>query len=138
MRSSQAVPISMAEGQREYVRRSARKVNTVSEDVIRLVEEMVEETYERTSSEAMEFNRKITEITLANMHAYFELLRDLASVRSPLELAAVCSKHTGKQFEALRGQCRELFELTQKAAIENMGPVGLSMGNALIGRPDLV
>ena len=137
MQNSKAVATSMAEVQRDYVRRSGRKVNTVSEDVIRLVEETVEDTYERTSSETMECNRKLTEITLANMHAYFELLRDLASVRSPLELAGVCSKHTGKQFEALRGQGRELFELAQKAAIENMGPVGLSVGNALIGRPDL-
>ena len=137
MESSKAVATSMAEVQREHVRRSGRKVNTVGEDVIRLVEDTLEDTYERTSSETMELNRKLTEITLANMHAYFELLRDLAAVRSPLELAAVYSKHAGKQFEALRGQCRELFELTQKAAIENMGPVGLSLGNALIGRLDL-
>jgi hypothetical protein len=137
MQSSKGVTTSTAEVQRMYVRQSGRKVNTVGEDVIRLVEETVEDTYERTSSETMELNRKLTEITLANMHAYFDLLRDLASVRSPLELAAVCSKHSGKQFEALRGQGRELFELTQKAAIENMGPVGLSIGNALIGRPDL-
>jgi hypothetical protein len=85
----------------------------------------------------MEFNQKLLAIAHANADAYFEWVRELVRVNSPSEFIAVSMKHSQQQFETFRQQTRELVGLAQKAAIENMGPLGTVIGNAVIGRPDL-
>jgi len=137
MKNPKAVAKQMAERHNQEVKRSVRGATAIGEEVIRRVEDAVEDAYERTAEESVEFNRKLFEIAHANAIAYFELLHELVSVSSPSEFTAVSIKYWNKQLEIYRQQSKDLFSLAQKAAIENMGPLGSSIGNALIGRFDL-
>jgi hypothetical protein len=141
MKNPRAVAERIAELHNESVKPLVKRAepvkdaSTVGDKVIRLVENAVEDASARTAEESIEFNRKLLEIAHANIHAYFEWLHELVRVNSPQEFTAVCMKHSQQQFETFRQQTRELANLAQEAAIENMGPLGTLFGNALIGRP---
>jgi hypothetical protein len=137
MKNPRAVAKRIAEFHNDNVRRSVRKASTIEEEVIRRVEDAVEDAYERTAEESIDFNRKLFEIAHTNIITYFELLRELLVVSSPSEVIAVSIKHWERQVAIYRTQSRELFSLAQKATIENMGPLGSTIGNALVGRFDL-
>jgi hypothetical protein len=137
MKNPKTVAKRIAEFHNDNVRRSVTKASRIEEEVIRRVEDAVEDAYERTVEESMDFNRKLFEIAHTNIIAYFELLRELLVVRLPSEVIAVSIKHWERQVAIYRLQSRELFSLAQKATIENMGPLGSTIGNALVGRFDL-
>jgi hypothetical protein len=119
------------------LKHSVEEVTAAGEEVIRRIEDAVEDNYSRASQESVEFYRKLIAVTHANADAYFEWARDLMGVTSPLDFIAVSTKCAQKQFQSLGQQTRELAVLGQKAAIENMGPLGTIIGGALLGRPDL-
>ena len=122
--------------QPEEVKRSVEEVSTVGQKVIRLFENAIEDASAKTTEE-IELNHKLLEFAQTNADAYFECIHELVRVNSPSEFVAVCMKHFQQQFETFHQQRRELVGLTYKAMIENMGPVGTSIGNTLIGRFDL-
>jgi hypothetical protein len=119
------------------LKHSVQETTAAGEEVIRRIEDAVEDNYSRTTQESVEFCQKLLAITHANADAYFEWARDLVGVISPLEFIAVSTKCAEKQFQSLGQQTRELAALGQKAAIENMAPLGTVIGGALLGRPDL-
>jgi hypothetical protein len=121
----------------EVVRLPVNKASTIAEEVIRLTEDAIEDASARTTEEGKELSHKLLEFAQVNADAYFEWLHELARVKSPSEFMAACMKHSQQQFETFGQQTRELVGLSQKAAIENMGPLGTLIGGALIGRPDL-
>jgi|SRR5215471_6624042 len=121
----------------EDAKRSVEEVGTVGQKVIWLVENTVEDASARTTEETIELGHKLLDFAHENANAYFDWLHEVVRVRSPSDFIAVCMKHSQQRFETFRQQNRELFGLAQKAAIENMGPVGTSFGSALIGRLDL-
>jgi hypothetical protein len=114
-----------------------KKASTIGEEVIRLAEDAIEDASVRTTEETLELHRKLLVFAHMNADAYFDWLHELVRVSSPLEFFAVCMNYSERQFEMFRQQSRELVNLTQKAEIENMGPFGSMVGNALIGRLDL-
>jgi len=119
----------------QETKRSVEEAITVGEKVIWLVEDTVEDASARTSEETIELGHKLLDFAHENANAYFEWLH--VRVKSSSDFIAVCMKHSQQQFETFRQQNKELLGLAQKAAIENTGPVGMFLGNALIGRPDL-
>ena len=121
----------------EDAKRSVEEVGTVGQKVIWLVENTVEDASARTTEETIELGHKLLDFAHENANAYFEWLHEVVRVKSPSDFIAVCMKHSQQQFETFRQQNREILGLAQKAAIENTGPVGIFLGNALIGRPDL-
>ena len=121
----------------EEAKRSVEEAITVGEKVILLVEDTVEDASARTTEETVELGHKLLDFAHENANAYFEWLHEVVRVKSPSDFIAVCMKHSQQQFETFRQQNREILGLAQKAAIENTGPVGIFLGNALIGRPDL-
>jgi hypothetical protein len=121
----------------EDTKRLVGEASTVGEKVIWLVENAVEEASVRTTDDTVEFGHKLLEFAHVNANAYFDWLHEVVRVRSPSDFFAVSMKHSQRQFETSCQQTRELGALAQKAAIENMGPVGTFFGNALIGRLDL-
>src|SRR5262249_43056747 len=121
----------------EEAKRSVEEASTVGEKVILLVENTVEDASARTTEETIELGHKLLDFAHESAHAYFDWLHEVVRVRSASDFIAVCMKHSQQQFETFRQQNRELLGLAQKAAIENMGPVGVYFGNALIGRLDL-
>jgi hypothetical protein len=137
MKNPRAVAKRIADFHNDNVKRSVKEASAVEEEVIRRVEDAVEDAYERTTEESMEFNRKLLVIAHANVNAYLEWFHEILFVNSPSEFIAVSMKHCERQLETYREQTRELAVLAQKATIENMGPLGTFFGGALIGRPDL-
>jgi hypothetical protein len=125
----------------EVVKFPVKKASTIGEEVIRLAEDAIEDAIEdasaRTTEETLELHRKLLAFAHRNADAYFDWLHELTTASSPSEFIAACMKYSGRQLEILRQQSRELVNLAQKAEIENMGPFGTMVGNALIGRLDL-
>jgi hypothetical protein len=144
MKNPRAVAKRIAELHNEGVRASTemvklpvKKTSTIGEEVIWLTEEVIEDTSVRATEETLELHRKLLAFAQTNADAYFEWLRELVWVNAPSEFIAISMKHSQQQFETFRQQTRELVGLAQKAAIENMGPLGTLLGGAFIGRPDL-
>jgi hypothetical protein len=136
MRGRNAAAIRIAERHNEDVKNSI-EASAVGEEVIRRMEDVAEDAYSRATQETLELNQKLMAIAHANTDAFFEWARELVGVTSPWDFIAVSTKHAHERFQALGQQTRELAGLAQKAAIENMGPLGTIIGGALIGRPDL-
>jgi hypothetical protein len=144
MKNPRAVAKRIAELHNEGVRPSAemvelpvKKATTIGEEVIWLSEEAIEDASVRTTEETLELHRTLLAFAQTNVDAYFEWLRELMWVNGPSEFIAISMKHSQQQFETFRQQTRELVGWAQKAAMENMGPLGTLLGSAFIGRPDL-
>jgi len=115
----------------------ANDATVVAEEIVRRIEDTVEENYSRAIQESMEFNQTFLAIARANADAYFEWARELIRVTSLFELVEMFTDCGKKQFQRWSRQAKELFALGENASIENMGPLGTIIGGALVGRPDL-
>lgn len=133
MNNPTVAPKQAAKLKTEQIKRSAG----IGSNAIQRTEDAAHEFYARTAQESTELNRKLVEIAHANLHAHFELLTELLSVKSPADFTLVAVRYWKRQGEIYRQWTHELFNALQKAGIENLGPLGTSVGNALIGRPDL-
>jgi hypothetical protein len=115
----------------------ANDATAVAEEMVRRVEDTVEENYSRGIQESIEFNQTLLTIARANMDAYFEWIQGFIRVTSLSEFIEMSTDLAHKQFQRWSQQARELFALGEKASIENMGPLVTIIGGALVGRPDL-
>jgi hypothetical protein len=116
---------------------AAENATAAAEEMVRRIEDTVEENYSRSIQESMEFNQALIEIAHSNADAYFEWARKLVCATSPQEFIKVSTECAQEQCQRWSQQVRELFALGLKASIENIGPVGTIIGGALVGRPDL-
>jgi hypothetical protein len=137
MAARKMTTVRIAKRHNENVKRRAEEASTADEEVIRRIEDAVEDNYSRATQESMEFNQKLLAIAHANADAYFERAREVVRATSPADFIAISTNCAQKQCQKLGQQARELVALGQKAAIENMGPLGTIVGGALLGRPDL-
>jgi hypothetical protein len=121
----------------EDLNHSVEEATAAGEEVIRRIEDAIEDNYSRATQESMEFYQKLFSIAHANADAYFEWAREVVSVTSPAGFFTVSANRAQKQLQSWGQQNRELVALGQRAIIENMGPLGSIFGGALLGRPDL-
>jgi phasin family protein len=66
----------------------------------------------------------------ANMEAFFGLARQLATAKTPSEIAELWTAQCREQFEALTEQTKELTALGQKTAAESAEPIARSVNQA--------
>jgi hypothetical protein len=113
------------------------KATAAGEEVIRQFEDTVEDSYSRTARTGIEYAQTILAIAHANADAYFDWAREVVRVSSPIEFIAVSATCAQKYCQNWGQQTRELVALAQKATAGNIGPAGVIIGGALLGRHDL-
>ena len=121
MENPRAVAKRIAELHNKGMKPSVEEATAVGEEVIRRMEDTVQDAYARTADESMQFNQKLLAIAHANADAYFEWVREVIRVTSPSEFIAASMKHSRQQFETFGQQTRELVGLAQKAALRTWG-----------------
>ena len=70
-----------------------------------------------------EFQRKLLEITRANVEAAFDCAQKLLDVQSPSEFVEVTATHARERVAAMSEQTRELAELAQNMARHSFEPM---------------
>ncbi|MGO9699482.1 MAG: phasin family protein [Xanthobacteraceae bacterium] len=84
-----------------------------------------------TVASVRNYNRKIIEMAEASAEAAFELARELANAKAPLDIVQLWTSHTRRQFEILSKQTLELTTLGQKIAGESIEPIARSLDQGL-------
>lgn len=82
-----------------------------------------EQSYSAAAQNICDYNLRMIEMAQANADAAFELARDLATAKAPSDLAAVWTAYSGRQFQMLTEQTKELAALGQKMAGESAEPI---------------
>jgi len=77
-----------------------------------------------------DFNLKMIDMAHANIESFFGLARQLATAKSPSDIAELWTAHCRKQFETLTEQTKELTALGQKTAAESAEPIARSVNQA--------
>jgi phasin len=78
-----------------------------------------------------DYNRKLFEFTQANTKSAFELVQNLAGVKSPAEFAQVSTEHARRQLETIVEQSRQLAELSQHVTLATAEPLKTGFAKAL-------
>ena len=81
------------------------------------------QSYSARAENMRDYSIKMINMAQANTEAVFEFARQLASAKTPSDLAEVWTAHARKQFEMLSEQARELTALRQKMAGESADPI---------------
>ena len=85
--------------------------------------DMIEDSYETTRQNVVEFNKKAIDVAMANTNATFEFMKDLMAAKSMADAVELQTGFTRKQFEALSAQSKDLQELATKAATDATQPI---------------
>jgi phasin len=109
----------IAEKSTAETREAIKKVSAASEETTR----RLESSMNKAAQGARDFQRKILEITRANIEAAFDCAQDLVEVTSPFQFVEVTSHHARERVAAMSEQTRELAELAQKAARYSFAPL---------------
>lgn len=91
----------------------------------------IEQSYSAAVDNMRDYHLKMIDMARANMEAFFEFSRQLATAKSPSEIMELWTTHARKQFEALSEQTRELTSLGQKMASESAEPMKRGVEHAI-------
>lgn len=90
----------------------------------------IEQSYSTTVENMRDYNLKIIDMAHANTEAAFELVRQLATAKTPSDLMELWKSHARKQFGMLSEQAKDLTALGQKMAGESAEPIARNVNQA--------
>jgi hypothetical protein len=90
-----------------------------------------EQSYSAAARNMRDYSLRMIEMAQVNADAAFELARDLATAKGPSDLAAVWTAYSGRQFQMLTEQTKELAALGQKMAGESAEPIARTVKQAV-------
>jgi phasin len=82
-----------------------------------------QQSYAAAAENMRDYSVKLIKIAQANAGAAFEFAHDLATAKSPSDLATVWTAYARKQFEMLSDQTKELTAMGQRMAGETGEPI---------------
>lgn len=85
--------------------------------------EAMEVSADKAGKGAIEINRKLIEITQANVNSSFDFAKELAGARNLMQVFEIQSAFARSQFEAFSQQFNDLRGLTTKVANETSEPI---------------
>lgn len=110
---------SLAEKTVGQVREAYERSKDVMEDAV----ETLERSIDRAGQGAVAFNRKVLDITQANVNTGFDFARDLAGAKTLAQLFELQAAYARRQFEALTAQAEDIRSLSVKVASEAAEPI---------------
>jgi phasin len=85
--------------------------------------EAMEVSADKASKGAMELNRKLIEITQANMNSSFDFAKEIAGAHNLMQVFEIQSAFARAQFETFSHQMSDLRNLSTKVATETAEPL---------------
>jgi phasin len=92
--------------------------------------DLIETSYASASKGAVDYGRKVLEVTRANTNSAFDFAGQMLTVKSISEAIELSTAHARKQFDALTEQTKDLTALAQKVASETSEPIKQSVTGA--------
>lgn len=109
---------SMAEKAVTQSREAYEQAKSTMEEAV----ETLEKSLDKAGQGAAAINRKVIDITQANVNSGFALAKDLAGAKNFAEIVELQTAFARKQFEALLAQAEEMRALSTKVAAESGEP----------------
>lgn len=82
----------------------------------------LEQSFDKAGQGATTLNRKVIDITQANLNASFDYAKDLASARNFSEIFELQAAYTRRQFSTLAAQASEIRALATKVTVDAAEP----------------
>ena len=124
--SASVIPFEVPEQMRAFAEKGvsqARDNYARFKDVAETNNSTIEAVFASASKGASEYSAKLMEIVKANTSASLDFAQEMVGVKSPTEALELWSSHAKKQFETFTAWSKELTELSQKVASENVDPI---------------
>ena len=93
--------------------------------------EMLELSLDKAGFGVTEMNRKVIDITQANLNASLELARSLAEAKDITQVVELQSAYARKQFELLSAQAEEIRSLAAKVSNDTVEPFKTHMSRTM-------
>jgi hypothetical protein len=93
----------------------------------------IEQNFSSVLEKSRDFNLKLVEMARDNAEATFDFAREIATAKTPSDLAEALSTHANKQFELFSTQMRELASLAQTVAGSGVEPFARSFNQVFKG-----
>lgn len=100
----------------------SREAYERAKDAMEGTVEMLEASLDKAGTGVTEMNRKVIDITQANLNAGFELARSLAEAKDMTQVIEIQSAYARRQFELLALQAEEVRDLAAKVSNETVEP----------------
>lgn len=114
----------------EAVRSLAERTVTQSREAYETAKGSVEETIgameksiDKAGQGAAKFNRKVIDITQANVNSGFDLAKNIAGAKNVAEIMELQADFARRQFETFTAQAEELRSLSAEVAADASAPV---------------
>src|ERR1700716_3743711 len=117
--SSSVIPFEVPEQMRAFAEKGvsqARDNYAKFKDVAETHNGTLEAVFTSASKGASQYTAKLVEYMKTNTTTSLDFAQELFGVKTPSEALELWTSHTGKQFELLTAQAKELAELSQKVA----------------------
>jgi hypothetical protein len=122
-------PMSEAREARNFVDKSTKAARETLEEGSAAIEQNFASVLEKTR----DLNVKLVEMARDNAEANFDFAREIATAKTPTDLAEALSTHANKQFELFNTQMRELATLAQTIAGSGAEPFTRSFNQVFKG-----
>jgi len=119
-------PMSEHEQSKKFADKSAAFAN----ESLEKGKAAVEQSYAATVENIRDFNVKMIGAARANTEAVFDFALQIATAKTPSDIAELWATHARKQFEMLSEQTKELTALGQKIAGEGAEPFARGVNQA--------
>jgi len=90
----------------------------------------IEQNFSSVLEKSRDLNVKLLEMARDNAEATFDFAREIATAKTPSDLAEALSTHANKQFELFSTQMRELASLAQTIAGSGAEPFARTFSQA--------
>jgi phasin len=93
--------------------------------------DVLRETYSTSAKGTADYGIKVIEISSVNTTSAFDFFTNLMGTKSLSEIMTLSAVQARKSFDVASAQNKELWDLTQKAAIETAEPIKKSVARVL-------
>ena len=122
-------PMSETKEGRNFVDKSTK----VARETFEEGSAAIEQNFSSVLEKSRDLNVKLLEMARDNAEATFDFAREIATAKTPSDLAEALSTHANKQFELFNTQMRELASLAQTIAGSGTGPFARSFDQVFKG-----
>lgn len=116
-----AVPEAFRSAAEQVVTRS-REAYEFTKDAMEDTVEMLEKSIDQAGQGAAAINRKVIDITQANLNSGFDLAKDIAGAKNVADIIQVQTAFARRQMEAFAQQAEEMRTLSAKVASDAAEP----------------
>jgi phasin len=122
----EGVDMAVPEAFRSFAEQSvaqSREAYEKAKDAMEEAVEVLEKSIDKAGQGTAAFNRKMIDITQANLNSGFDLAKNLAGAKNITEIMELQSAFFRSQFETLAKQAEEVRDLTTKIATDTTDPI---------------